>query len=71
MHMLYFSIGETIFRFLCTQVMWQHVEHLIAGLNRDRQSSLKVRGYVAHFYSSVNCFKNDLISAVHQKSYNN
>ena len=33
------------------------------------QLSLKA-GYMAHFYSSANHFKNDLISAVHQKSYN-
>ena len=25
---------------------------------------------MAHFYSSMNCFKHDLVSTVHQKSYN-
>ena len=40
----------------------------------ESRSSLKSRGggegYVGHFYSLMNCFKNDLISAVHQKNYN-
>ena len=31
------------------------MEHLIAQLNRDRQSSFKA-GYVAHSYSLVNNF---------------
>ena len=56
--------------FLCAQVTWQRVERLIVRLNRDRRSSLKARGYVAHFYLSMNHFKNDLISTVHQKSHN-
>ena len=36
-------------------------------LNRDRRSSLKAGEYVAHFYSSTNSFKNDLILAIHQR----
>ena len=57
--------------------MWQCVKRLMVRLNRDRQWSLKAGGgvwggggYVTHFYSSANHFENDLISAVHQKSYN-
>ena len=46
------------------------MERSIARLNHDHQSSLKMGGrIVAHFYSSPNYFKNDLISVVHQKSY--
>ena len=45
------------------------MERSIVRLNRNNRSSLKA-GYVMIFYSSVNYFKNDLISTVHQKSYN-
>ena len=53
--------------------MWHRVERLIHALKEDRRSSLKSRGggYMAHFFSLANSFKNNLISAVHKKSYNN
>ena len=49
---------------------WRNVGRPIARFNRDRRSSLKGGGYVAHYYSSVNCFKYDIISAVNEESYN-
>ena len=51
-------------------VMCQHVERPIARLNLAHRSSLKAGGYVAHYYSSSNHFKKDLITAVRKKSYN-
>ena len=47
-----------------------HMERLICALKEDRPSSLKAAGYLAHFFSLANHLKNDLISAIHQKSYN-
>ena len=59
----------TIFTFLCAQVTWHHVEHLIAALKKDRQSPLKA-GDMSHFFLSANHFKNDLISTIDLRSYN-
>ena len=50
---------------------WRNVGRPIARLNHDRQYSVKGEGYVAQYYSSANRFKYNIISAVHQESYNN
>ena len=39
----FWSCG-TIFMFLCVQLMWCHVEHLIVRFNHDCRSSLKWKG---------------------------
>ena len=43
-HSSNFSSCETIFLFLCAQMMWQRVEHPIAAFNHDRRLSFKRRG---------------------------
>ena len=48
---------EFKFNFIIAPVTGQHVERPIARLNCDRQSSLKVGGYVAQIYSPANHFK--------------
>ena len=35
-----------------------------------KSQRMAARGYMAHFYLWANHFKNNLISTVHQKSYN-
>ena len=54
--------------------MWRCVKRPVRALKEDGRSSLMAGwgggGYVTYLCSSVNHFKNDLILAVHQKSYN-
>ena len=63
----HFSHVGLFFCFLCTGdvVVRGASDHTI-----NSRLSVKEGGYVSHFYSSANHFKNDLISAVDQKSYN-